>query len=106
MKNYTEEWIAIVNKNKYYLNEKQAALLKQEIARGNRGIVLFDEFSINIPYMEELYLNRKIFNESTLLSNSIPYLSSEEIEKGKTKLAEIRSKWDKKKHNMEKKKKA
>lgn len=54
-----EEWIVVVNRNTYHLNEKQAKLLNDAIANGNRGIVQFKDFVISVPYIQELYLNRR-----------------------------------------------
>ena len=53
-----EEWIVVVNNNKYFLNKKQATLLQNAIDSGSRGNIAFDNFYINIPFMEEFYLNR------------------------------------------------
>ena len=62
MKSYTEEWTVVVNKTKYPLNEKQANILREKIAQGSRGIVVFDDFSISIPFIEEFYLSDKIYD--------------------------------------------
>lgn len=68
---YLEEWTVIINKSKYVLNDKQAKMLKEQIAVGNRGTVLFDKFSIPIPFIEEFYLSNKYPDPST------PTLASE-----------------------------
>jgi len=53
---YDEEWLVVMNtKGQYTLNKYQALGLKQEIANGNRGIILFQTFSIPIPYIAEFY---------------------------------------------------
>lgn len=82
MKNYTEEWTAIVNKSRYTLNENEAKVLQDEIAAGNRGIVIFKNFAINIAYLEEFYLSGKVYKTNYMLpSNTVSNLSDEENEK-------------------------
>lgn len=91
MKNYREYWTVKVNKSTYVLNEEQASLLKKEIANGNRGIVVFKEFAVSIPYIEEFYLSRK---ESTL--KELPDEIIQESEKSQEWINSIRQKLGKK----------
>jgi len=53
---FEEEWLCIMNtKGEYRLGKKQAWILLEEIAHGNRGIVPFSTFVISIPYISEFY---------------------------------------------------
>ena len=57
---YEEEWRVIINtKGEYTLSGRQARILQREIASGNRGIVMFETFSISIPYIAEFYRVRR-----------------------------------------------
>lgn len=49
---YLEEWSVKVDDTEYFLNRDQAKHLQDEIAKGNRGIVLFKTFSVSIPYIK------------------------------------------------------
>ena len=63
---YEEEWTVRVNSGgKYTLSKLQANILQQEIANGNRGIIMFKTFSISIPYIAEFYLEKR-FLKGTL----------------------------------------
>lgn len=65
---YEEEWKVILNtKGVYTLSKMQAMGLKQEIASGNRGIVLFQTFSIPIPYITEFYRSRRFLKDTYAL---------------------------------------
>lgn len=49
---WEEEWIVKMNDNtEYSLSKIQMLGLRQEIARGNRGIVMFQTFGISVPYI-------------------------------------------------------
>jgi len=57
---YGEEWLVIMNtKGQYTLDKLQARVLQQAIATGNRGIVMFQTFSVPIPYIAEFYRVRR-----------------------------------------------
>ena len=57
---FEEEWKIILNtKGSYTLNRIQAKILQEEIAKGNRGIIAFQTFSISIPYIAEFYRVRR-----------------------------------------------
>lgn len=75
---YLEEWTVVINKSKYVLNDKESKVLKEQIAKGNRGTVLFDRFSINIPYIEEFYLSGKYPDESNMIASENKYEVTEE----------------------------
>lgn len=70
---YLEEWTVVINKTKYPLNDKESKILKEQIAKGNRGTILFDKFSINIPYIEEFYLSGKYPDESNMIASENKY---------------------------------
>lgn len=92
--NYLEEWTVVINKTKYVLNDKESKILKEQIARGNRGTVLFDRFSINIPYIEEFYLSGKYLDDSNMLMSENKYeVSPEEKKKVEESLKEFRKKF-------------
>lgn len=97
MSTYTEEWIVVINKSKYILNDAESKVLKQEIASGNRGVVMFKDFSINIAYIEEFYLSSKKLSPEFLLESENKYeVSEEEKERVSQKIDEFRSKFFKK----------
>ena len=73
---YNEVWILKVGDNEWSLNKDQAAILKSAIKSGNRGMVVFDEFVVNIPFIKEFYLDRKVLKPEFQLP--IP-LSEEEL---------------------------
>ncbi len=53
---WEEEWKVVLNNDaEYPLSKLQALVLKQEIAAGNRGIVMFKTFAISIPFIVEFY---------------------------------------------------
>lgn len=55
-----EEWLVVMsNKSEYELSKSQAWALRQEIASGNRGVIMFQTFSISIPYILEFYRVKK-----------------------------------------------
>lgn len=55
-----EEWRVVVNKEEYILTNLQGKVLAEEIKKGNRGIIMFKDFAISIPYIQEFY---KIINK-------------------------------------------
>lgn len=90
-KNYHEEWTAIVNKTKYTLTEEQGNILREEMANGKRGIVVFDNFTINIPFVEEFYLSNKIYDKQIKITAPTEReLTPEERKKAQERLSEIR----------------
>ena len=78
MKNYKEIWIAVVNKTKYTLNEDQANLLRERMAKGDKSPILFKEFTIFPAFVEEFYLSEKIYDKSKLLSSETKQEPSED----------------------------
>ena len=65
---WEEEWMVITNtKGKYTLSKMQAIVLKEAIAKGNRGMIMFETFSISIPYIAEFYRTRRFLKEAKQL---------------------------------------
>lgn len=67
---YIEQWTVIINKSEYTLNNSQARALHEQIASGSRGIVMFKDFTIPIPYIEEFFLASKELNPKYQLENT------------------------------------
>ena len=67
---YDEEWKVILNsRGQYTLSKNQAMVLKQGIATGNRGTIMFETFAIPIPYIVEFYRVRRFLKGSYQLSS-------------------------------------
>lgn len=66
---YEEEWVAVVNKAKYDLSKDQALIVKQAMATGERGNVVFDSFVICIPFVSEFYRVRRFLKNAKLLTS-------------------------------------
>jgi hypothetical protein len=65
---FEEEWEVVMNtKAKYILSKMQALILKQAIATGNRGTIMFQTFAIPIPYLVEFYRVRRFLKDSVQL---------------------------------------
>lgn len=56
---YLEEWVVMVNGFQYKLDKAQNETLSDAIGKGNRGIIMFEGFSISIPYIQEHYRSRR-----------------------------------------------
>ena len=81
---YEEEWAVVMStKGQYSLNKLQALGLKQEIANGNRGIILFQTFSISIPFIAEFYRVRRFLKGTYQLPATASEKSYEPISKEK-----------------------
>lgn len=66
---YDEEWEVVLNNgSKYQLSKIQAWGLRQEIANGNRGIVMYKTFAISIPYILEFTRVRRFLKDTLQLS--------------------------------------
>ena len=62
---FDEEWKVILsNKSEYPLSKLQALVLRQEIASGNRATVMFESFSISIPYIVEFFRVRRFLKDT------------------------------------------
>lgn len=75
---YIEYWVVVINKTHYSLNQDQAEELSRNIKNGNRGIVVFRDFSIPIPFIEEFYLESKKLNPKYQLEQGEEVVISEE----------------------------
>jgi len=61
---YEEVWVVILNtKGEYRLSKNQGRLVREAMARGERGAIVFETFAIPIPYVAEFY------RESRFLKN-------------------------------------
>lgn len=74
--NYNEVWkVVLQNGSEYKLAQEQADKIKKAISMGSRGIIMFESFSISIPYIIEFYrLSRRLKVSSGLkqIINLIP----------------------------------
>ena len=68
--NYEEEWIAVVNKTNYSLSKNQALIIKQAMATGERGNIVFDSFAICIPFVSEFYRVKRFLKNTVQLSET------------------------------------
>lgn len=61
---YEEEWkIKLNTGGEHYLSKKQAWVIQEAIASGNRGIIMFDTFSIPMAYIGEFYRTKRFLKE-------------------------------------------
>jgi hypothetical protein len=68
---YEEEWIVkLSTKGEYPLSKKQAWFIQEAIASGNRGIIMFDSFSIPMPYIAEFYRTRRFIKKDHQLTGT------------------------------------
>jgi hypothetical protein len=64
---YLEEWEVVQNGVHYILTHNQSQILKKELAAGNRGNIMFPDFSINIPFIQNFHKKRKYINPKYIL---------------------------------------
>ena len=57
------------NKGEYRLSKKQAWVIQEAIARGERGIIMFGTFSISVPYIVEFFRVTRFIKESHQLTS-------------------------------------
>jgi hypothetical protein len=66
---YEEEWLVKLNTGgEYKLSKKQSWVIQEAIASGNRGIIMFNTFSIPMPYIAEFYRTKRFLKESHQLT--------------------------------------
>ena len=65
---YEEDWIAVINKNNYPLSKNQALIVKQAMATGERGSIVFDSFAIPLAFVQEFYRVRRYLKDTKALS--------------------------------------
>jgi len=65
---YEEEWEVIVadTKARYSLSKNQAIYLKEAISRGEKAVI-FESFTIFIPFIIEFYRKRRYLKEAKTL---------------------------------------
>lgn len=57
---YEEVWVVILStKGRYELTKNQGRLVREAMARGERGAVVFETFAIPIPYIAEFYREKR-----------------------------------------------
>jgi len=57
---YEEIWVVILNtKGRYELTKNQGRLVREAMARGERGAIVFETFAIPIPYVAEFYREKR-----------------------------------------------
>jgi len=56
---YLEEWVLIIGDMDWTLDKREAGILKEAIRSGNRGMVVFDEMVVNIPFIKEFYRKKR-----------------------------------------------
>jgi len=68
---FEEEWLVRTNsKEEYRLSKKQAWVIQEAVAKGERGIIMFDSFSISMPYIVDFYRLKRFRKESHQLTTS------------------------------------
>jgi len=66
---YDEEWkVKLNNGGEYLLSQKQAWVIQEAIASGNRGIIMFKTFSISMPYIAEFFRTRRFLKKDYQLT--------------------------------------
>lgn len=66
--NYEEIWVVVLNtKGTYKLSKNQGRLVREAMARGERGAIVFDTFAIPIPYIAEFYLESRFLKNTKQL---------------------------------------
>jgi len=104
---WEEEWHVLISSSKepYVLSKKQAKLIQEVIASGSRGIVMFQTFSISIPYITEFYRQKRFLKDAKQLperATELPYNPSpEQLERIESIKTDLRRKmnWVKKEEN-------
>jgi hypothetical protein len=56
---YSEEWVVVVDREQFILNELEIQILKEADKNGIRGIVWFDKFAVSIPHIKSIYLRSR-----------------------------------------------
>lgn len=65
---YEEVWVVVLNtKGIYKLSKRQGWLVREAMARGERGAIVFETFAIPIPYVAEFYRESKFLKEAKQL---------------------------------------
>ncbi len=65
-KKSSEEWVVVVDREKYILTGEEMALLREADTQGQRGIVWFKDCGISISHIGSAYLSsRQTFSQLT-----------------------------------------
>lgn len=68
---YEELWRVKLNTGaEYDLSQKQAWVIQEAIASGNRGIIMFKTFSVSMPYVSEFYRVSRFMKKDRQLTGS------------------------------------
>ncbi len=74
---YEEVWVVILStKGRHELTKNQGRLVREAMARGERGAVVFETFAIPIPYIAEFYREKRFLKGAKQLparANEKPY---------------------------------
>lgn len=92
---YEEEWLVKLNTGgEYTLSKGQAGVIQGAIVRGERGIVMFETFSISLPYVAEFYRVRRFLKDALQLpaKASEKQMTEEDWKEARGKAEEIREK--------------
>ena len=92
---FEELWTVItVSKREYQLSKNQARLVQEAMARGDRGAIVFQTFTIAIPYITDFYRERRFIKDSKALpgrATEAPYepVSPEKYQEFREKVDKI-----------------
>lgn len=65
---YEELWTVVtISKREYPLSKNQARLVQEAMARGDRGAIVFQTFTIPIPYVTDFYRERRFLKNTKAL---------------------------------------
>lgn len=65
---FEEEWkVVLSTKGEYTLSKNQANIVKEAIANGSRGMIMFQTFAISIPYISEFYRVKRFLKDAKQL---------------------------------------
>lgn len=67
---FDEEWKVKLNTGgEYILSKKQSWVIQEAIASGNRGIIMFDTFSIPMAYVGEFYRVKRFLGKDRQIAD-------------------------------------
>lgn len=65
---YEELWTVVtISKREYPLSKNQARLVQEAMARGDRGAIVFQTFTIPIPYVTDFYREKRFLKDTKTL---------------------------------------
>lgn len=83
----------VCDREKFVLNERQVAVLKEATTKGQRGLIWFGTFAISIPHISSIYRDAVTpdTNPNQIPAVADSYYDRPEVrEKTQQKIAEIR----------------